>query len=134
KVVGNILSFYKDHIENKNLWQKNLDDFKRIFGDHERFELFKTDEELKPFSLILMGLRIYYATMDKTFSEDAANYVLASSESYDYISKIEDTEVRDIICFSLGCVEAAVLTNDINREQADEVIRVISEKSGELLQ
>lgn len=133
KVVGNILTFYKDHVEKKELWQKNLEDFKKIFGAHERFQQFKTDEELKPFSLILMGLRIYYATMNQTFSEEAANYVLASSESFDYIKKIENNDIRNMICFSLGCVEAAVLTGDIQREQADDVIRVISEKSPEFL-
>ena len=134
KVVDNVLSFYRDHVEKKDLWQKNLEDFKKIFGNHERFQQFKTDEELKPFSLILMGLRIYYATMNQTFSEEAANYVLASSESFDYIKKIESDDVRNMICFSLGCVEAAVLTGDIQREQADDVIRVISEKSADFLQ
>lgn len=133
KVVGNILSFYKDHIQNKELFQKNLTDFKTIFGTHERFKGFKSDDELKPFSLILLGLRIYYETQGKKFNEEAANYILASSESYDHISSIEDENLKNMICFSLGCVEAAVLSEDLKREEADQVIQVISDKSADFL-
>jgi len=134
KVVNGIFSFFKDHVKNKDVVEKNLKDFKKIFGSHERFKNFKKDEELKPFSLILLGLRIYYETMSKKFDEKAANYVLASSESYEQINKIEKEELKDLICFSIGCVEAAVLSGDLKREQADKVLKVVAEKSVDYLE